>query len=54
MMYEKKNPIGITNYQENKEIKLSEDSAVETQISCYQTTNTEELKNTVLENIYLN
>ena len=54
MMYEKKNPIGITNYQENKEIKLSEDSAVETQISCYQTTNTEELKNTVLEIIYLN
>lgn len=48
MMYEKKNPIGITNYQENKEIKLSEDSAVETQISCYQTTNTEELKNTVV------
>lgn len=47
MMYEKKNPIGITNYQEKKS-KLIEDSAIETQISCYQTTNTEELKNTVV------
>lgn len=47
MMYEKKNPIGITTYQEKKS-KLIEDSAIETQISCYQTTNTEELKNTVV------
>ncbi len=47
MMHEKKNPIGITTYQEKKS-KLIEDSAIKTQISCYQTTNTEELKNTVV------
>lgn len=49
MIYEKKNPIGITTYQEGNSEKTFGVSKIENKILCYKNTDFNEIKNTKVE-----